>query len=85
MFFLRRQDLGPVAVTLEQCIKDATLIHLSDSNTYEMLSSAETEARDKDLRTAISNWISKYAIDLDIDTRRHLRKKLKATKDDPFE
>ena len=41
------KNLGPVAVTLEQYIKDA-LTHLSDSNTYEMLSSAEAEARDRD-------------------------------------
>ena len=64
-------------------IKDA-LTHLSDSNTYKMLSSAEAEARDRDMRTAISNWISKYAVDLDIDTRHYPRKKLKATRDDPF-
>ena len=77
------KNLGPVAVTLEQYIKDA-LTHLLDSNTYEILSSAEAEARDRDLRTAISNWISKYVIDLDIDTRRYMRKKRKATKDDRF-
>ena len=62
------KNLGPVAVTLEQYIKDA-LTHLSNSNAYEMLSSAEAEVRDRDLRTAIPNWISKYAVDLDIDTR----------------
>ena len=36
------------------------------------------------MRVAISDWLSKYAIDLDIDTRRYLRKKLKTTKGDPL-
>ena len=67
------KNLGPVAVTLEQYIKD-TLIHLSDSSTYEMLSPDEAEARDVDLRDAISNWIIEHAIDLNKDTRRYLRK-----------
>ena len=58
-----------MVITLEQYIKDA-LTHLSDINTYEILLSAEAEARDKELRVAISDWISKYAIDLDIDVRR---------------
>ena len=75
------KKLCPVAVTLEQYIKDA-LTHLSDSITYETLSSAETEARDEELRIAISEWISKHAIELDIDTRRYLRKK--KTNDGPF-
>ena len=57
------KNLGPVAVTLEQYIKDAPT-HLSDDSTYKMLSSDEAEARDKELRVAISEWISKYVIDL---------------------
>ena len=77
------KNLGPVAVALEQYIKDA-LTHLSDSNTYEILLSAEAEARDKDLRTVVSNWISEYAIDLNIDTRRYLRKKTESYKGRPF-
>ena len=72
-----------MAITLEQYIKDV-LTHLLDSNTYEILSSAEAEARDKELRVAISDWLSKYAIDLDTDTRRYLRKNLKTTKGGPF-
>ena len=48
------KNLGPVAVTLEQCIKEA-LTHLSDRSTYEILPSAEAEARDKELRVAISD------------------------------
>ena len=77
------KSLGPVAMTLDRYIKDA-LTHLLDSNTYEILSSAEAEARDKDLSTAISNWISEYAIDLNIDTRRYLRKKTESYKGRPF-
>ena len=73
------KNLGPVAVTLEQYIKDA-LVHLSDSRTYEMLSSEEAEARDADLREAISEWIIEHAIDLDKHTRRYLRKKTRSYK-----
>ena len=83
IFASTNKNLGPVAVILEHYIKDA-LTHLLDSNTFETLSSSEAEARDRELRVAISNWISKYAIDLDTDTKRYLRSKLKATKDDPF-
>ena len=63
LFASADKNLGPVAVKLEQYIKDA-LIHLSNGSTYEMLLSEEAEARDKELRVAISEWISKYAIDL---------------------
>ena len=64
-------------------IKD-TLAHLLDSSTYKILSFSEVEARDVELRVTISSWISKYAIDLNIDTRCYLGSKLKPIKDDSF-
>ena len=48
------KNFGPVAATLEQYIKDA-LTHLSYIDIYEILSSSEAEARDGELRVAISN------------------------------
>ena len=47
LFASADKNLSPVADTLEQYIKDA-LTHLSDSSTYEILSSTEAEARDKE-------------------------------------
>ena len=61
IFVSASKNLAPVAVTIEQYIKDA-LAHLLDSSTYEILFSSETEARDGELRVSISNWILKYAI-----------------------
>ena len=59
LFASADKNLSPVTDTLEQYIKDA-LTHLSDSSTYKILPSTEAEARDKELRVAISEWISKY-------------------------
>ena len=59
LFASADKNLSPVTDTLEQYIKDA-LTHLSDSSTYKILTSTEAEARDKELRVAISEWISKY-------------------------
>ena len=46
------KNLGPVAVTLEQYIKDA-LVHLSDPETYELLTESEARAMDEELRLEI--------------------------------
>ena len=66
VFTLADKNLGPVAVTLEQPIKDG-LIHLMDTSTYEIISEQEAFKRDKELRTKIRKWILKHAIDLPQD------------------
>ena len=52
IFALADKNLGPVAVTLEQYIKDG-LIHLMDASTYEIISEQEALERDEELRTNI--------------------------------
>ena len=77
------KNIGPVAVTLEQYIKDA-LVHILDTSTYEFLAESEALTRDADLRLQIKRWIFKSARFLDIDTRKYLRSKLDDTKADLF-
>ena len=83
VFALVDKNLAPVAVTLEQYVKDA-LIHLSDSNTYELFSTQKAKARNTELQAFINKWMVKYARSLDINAQLYLEPKLKATKDDPF-
>lgn len=83
IFALADKNLGPVAVTLEQYIKDG-LTHLMDTSTYEIISEQESFRRDKELRTKMRKWILKHAIDLPQDVRQFLRSKLNETEADPF-
>ena len=83
VFALADKNLGPVAVTLEQYIKDG-LIHLMDTSTYEIISEQEAFKRDEELHTKIRKWILKHAIYLPQDVRQFLRSKLSETEADPF-
>lgn len=83
VFPLADENLGPVAVTLEQYIRDG-LTRLMDSSTYEIISEHEALERDMELRTNIRKWILKHTIDLAQDVRHFLRSKLDKTKADPI-
>ena len=63
IFALADKNLGPVAVTLEQYIKDG-LIHLMYTSTYEIISEQYAFKRDDELRTKIRKLTLKHAIDL---------------------
>ena len=77
------KNLGPVAVTLEQYIKDA-LVHLSDPETYELLTESEARARDEELRLEIRRWLIKFSNSVELDARNYIRSKLDETESDPF-
>ena len=50
-FFVQAdKNLGPVAVTLERYVKDA-LVHLSESETYELLTESKARARGEELKS----------------------------------
>ena len=83
IFVLADKNLGPLAVTLEQYIKDG-LIHLINSSTYEIISEQEALERNEELRTNIRKWIMEHAIDLPQEVRRFLRSKVDETETDPF-
>ena len=72
IFALADKNLGSVAVTFKQYIKDS-LVHLMDSSTCEISCASISE-----------KWILKHAIDLPQDVRHFLRSKLDETQADPF-
>ena len=83
MFASADKNLGPVAVTLEQYIKDGVL-HLQDESRYEIISQEEAFAREAQLRVSIKKWTRKHTRVLSKSTKTYLRKKLQETKKKPF-
>ena len=77
------KNLGPVAVTLEQYVRDA-LVHLSDSETYELLTESEARARDEELRLEIRRWLIKFSNSVELDVRNYIKTKLDETESDPL-
>ena len=74
IFATTDKNLGTVAATLKQYIKDG-LPHLQDESTYNIISQEEVFSRDAKL------WSSML---LPKSTKTYLRSKLQEIKEDPF-
>ena len=58
-FALADKGLGPVAVNLDRYIQDG-LIHLKDSDTYEIISEEQAFKEARELYNTIFDWTSKH-------------------------
>ena len=77
------KGLDPVAVTLDQYIRDG-LIHLNDQETYEIISEALALQESKNLKIEILKWATKFSRSLSKQHRAFIIQKLEDTEADPF-
>lgn len=85
VFALADKGLGPVAVNLDRYIRDA-LVHLQDSETYEIISEEQALEDARELRKMIWDWTAKYYDGPNVKPKHiaYIRKKLEETEDEPF-
>lgn len=85
VFALADKGLGPVAVNLDRYIRDA-LVHLQDSETYEIISEEQALEEIRELHKTIWDWTAKYFGSPKVKQKHidYIRKKLEETEDEPF-